>query len=186
MVDPNDIIIDSAKLNMNNICISQDSEIAKNNVCIENAKYFISEICFLKEDNEFIYLESRRKIENGITEISEFKISKDTVGKIISTATVEGLTPDAPTATEDDTCYSLLMSEIKDSLSMDGIEMVILNNYDKHLWKLAITSKNLEENKDKIKEISKGRKILSKKIRSTDCSISIYLAERNNYNDRYY
>ena len=185
MVDPNDIIIDSAKLNMNNTYISQDSEIAKNNVCIENAKDFISEIRFSKEDNEFIYLESRRKIENGITEISEFKISKDTVGKIISTATVEGLTPDAPTATEDDTYYSLLMSEIKDSLSMDGIEMVLLN-CDTHLWELAITSKNLEENKDKIKEISKGRKILSKKIRSTDCSISIYLVERNNYNDRSY
>lgn len=69
---------------------------------------------------------------------------------------------------------------------MDGIEMVLLNNYDMPLWKLAITSKNLEENKDKIKEISKGRKILSKKIRSTDCSISIYLVERNNYNDRSY
>ena len=86
MVDPNHIIIDSAKLNMNNIYVSQDSEIAKNSVCIENAKYFISEIRFSKEDNEFIYLESRRKIENGITEISEFKISKDTVGKIISAA----------------------------------------------------------------------------------------------------
>lgn len=175
MVDPNDIIFPS------NIAVRK----ATSNAICSGDDLSATDINISKINDGYIYLETRKKIEGNITELSEYRISMHTIRQIINAAMGEGLTPEVLTATEDDTCYSLLMNEIRNSLSMD-IEKVLLNNYDNHLWELAITSKNLEENKDKIKEISKGRKILSKKIRSTDCSISIYLAERKNFNDRSY